>query len=106
MFHRIPTNGGPTTNGLKNLGAWLGKSKWDVIHFNWGLHDLKYVLNHPAKIVPVDTAGSHYQVSLKNYEKRHFRRNSRLPTRTQRSGKLIAAPSDRKKPRLNDGLTP
>ncbi len=67
--HRIPTNGGPTTNGLKNLAAWLGDSKWDVIHFNWGLHDLKYVLDDPAKIVPVETPGSHYQVSLKNYEK-------------------------------------
>src|SRR5215831_15553891 len=22
--HRIPTNGGPTTNGLANLDAWLG----------------------------------------------------------------------------------
>src|SRR5712692_6887545 len=39
--HRIPANGGPTTNGLANLDAWLGHGKWDVIHFNWGLHDLK-----------------------------------------------------------------
>jgi len=39
--HRIPENGGPTTNGLKQLDAWLGSGKWDVIHFNWGLHDLK-----------------------------------------------------------------
>jgi hypothetical protein len=39
--HRIPTNGGPTTNGTKNLKAWLGNGKWDVIHFNWGLHDIK-----------------------------------------------------------------
>lgn len=39
--HRIPENGGPTTHGLKNLKKWLGDSKWDVIHFNWGLHDLK-----------------------------------------------------------------
>ncbi len=38
---RIPVNGGPTTNGMKNLDAWLGTGKWDVIHFNWGLHDLK-----------------------------------------------------------------
>src|SRR5882757_11342750 len=41
--HRIPTNGGPTTSGLANLDAWLGEGKWDVIHFNWGLHDLKYI---------------------------------------------------------------
>jgi acyl-CoA thioesterase-1 len=39
--HRIATNGGPTSNGVKNIEAWLGKEKWDVIHFNFGLHDLK-----------------------------------------------------------------
>jgi len=40
--HRIPTNGGPTTRGLESIDAWLGEGKWDVIHFNWGLHDLAY----------------------------------------------------------------
>jgi hypothetical protein len=44
-IHRIPTNGGPTSKGLDNIEAWLGTSKWDVIHFNWGLHDLCY--RHP-----------------------------------------------------------
>ena len=39
--HRIPTNGGPTTNGLARIDAWLGDQHWDVIHFNWGLHDLR-----------------------------------------------------------------
>ena len=38
---RIPTNGGDTRKGLEQLDAWLGDAKWDVIHFNWGLHDLK-----------------------------------------------------------------
>lgn len=41
--HRIPTNGGPTTRGIEQLDAWLGDSNWDVIHFNWGLHDLKHI---------------------------------------------------------------
>jgi acyl-CoA thioesterase-1 len=43
--HRIPENGGSTRDGLKKLDAWLktdGGSKWDVIHCNWGLHDLKH----------------------------------------------------------------
>jgi acyl-CoA thioesterase-1 len=40
--HRIPENGGSTRTGLEKLDAWLGKGKWDVIHFNWGLHDLKH----------------------------------------------------------------
>jgi len=41
--HRIPVNGGPTTNGLANLQKWLGDGQWDVIHFNWGLHDNKLI---------------------------------------------------------------
>jgi len=32
-----------TANGLKMLNEWLGDTRWDVIHFNHGLHDLKYV---------------------------------------------------------------
>ncbi len=37
--HRAPANCGPTTSGLKNLETWLGEGKWDVIHFNFGIHD-------------------------------------------------------------------
>jgi lysophospholipase L1-like esterase len=40
--HRIPVNGGATEVGLANLKTWLGDGKWDVIHFNFGLHDAKY----------------------------------------------------------------
>lgn len=40
---RIPTNGGTTQMGLDGVDKWLGTEKWDVIHFNWGLHDLKYL---------------------------------------------------------------
>jgi acyl-CoA thioesterase-1 len=39
--HRPPANCGPTILGLKQIDQWLGEGKWDVIHFNWGLHDLK-----------------------------------------------------------------
>jgi lysophospholipase L1-like esterase len=41
--HRIPENGGPTKNGVAKINAWLGSGKWDVIHFNFGIHDLKYM---------------------------------------------------------------
>jgi lysophospholipase L1-like esterase len=37
--HRAPANCGPTASGLKNLDAWLGEGKWDLIHFNFGIHD-------------------------------------------------------------------
>ncbi len=40
-LHRVPANAGGTTLGLSKLDAWLGASKWDVIHFNFGLHDAK-----------------------------------------------------------------
>jgi acyl-CoA thioesterase-1 len=39
--HRILTNGGPTTNGVAHIDEWLGSQRWDVVHFNFGLHDLK-----------------------------------------------------------------
>ena len=55
-LHRIPTNGGPTIRGLEQIKQWLGEKKWDVIHFNWGLHDLKIMDD-----------GKH-QVPLKQYE--------------------------------------
>lgn len=41
--HRISANGAATKDGLARLKKWLGDSKWDVIHFNWGLHDIKFV---------------------------------------------------------------
>lgn len=39
--HRPPTNCSSTGYGLQNLDAWLGSGRWDVIHFNFGLHDAK-----------------------------------------------------------------
>jgi acyl-CoA thioesterase-1 len=51
--HRIPENGGPTTNGLEKIDRWLGDGKWDVIHFNWGLHDLK-IAKDEQRNVPID----------------------------------------------------
>tara|TARA_R110002096_G_scaffold161339_4_gene327864 strand:- start:643 stop:1587 length:945 start_codon:yes stop_codon:yes gene_type:complete len=38
-----PGNSQGTTNGLANIDSWLEPMKWDVIHFNFGLHDLKRV---------------------------------------------------------------
>jgi arylsulfatase A-like enzyme/lysophospholipase L1-like esterase len=54
---RVPMNGGPTTNGLEHMKDWLGDGRWDVIHFNWGLHDLKFMPE------------GHRQVELEAYTK-------------------------------------
>ena len=41
--HRPPVNCGDTARGVASLDQWLGAGRWDVIHFNFGLHDLKYL---------------------------------------------------------------
>jgi acyl-CoA thioesterase-1 len=32
-----------TTYGMLNLDRWTDREEWDVIHFNFGLHDLKHI---------------------------------------------------------------
>jgi lysophospholipase L1-like esterase len=59
--HRIPTNGGPTKNGIANLKKWLGDGKWDVIHFNWGIHDLKFMPDGKRQVEAAD-----YEANLRS----------------------------------------
>ena len=73
--HRVPTNGGPTIRGLAEIERWLGDKPWDVIHFNWGLHDLRR-----------DKGDA--QVSLADYEKNLDQLVARLK---QTGAKLIWA---------------
>ncbi len=54
--HRPKANCGPTIRGLESIDKWLGDGKWDVIHFNWGLHDLR-------------KAEGKHQVPIGEYEK-------------------------------------
>jgi acyl-CoA thioesterase-1 len=67
--HRPGENCGPTTRGIARIDQWLGDGKWDVIHFNFGLHDLKYA---DEKGNLVDKEKGKPQVSLEDYEK-HLR---------------------------------
>jgi len=71
--HRPADNSGPTTHGVQNLEAWLGKDKWDVIHFNFGLHDLKTIWD-----------GQH-QISVADYE-RNLRR---IVARLRQTGAVL-----------------
>ncbi|MFK8115349.1 MAG: SGNH/GDSL hydrolase family protein [Rubripirellula sp.] len=50
--HRIPANGGPTTRGLGSIDKWLGNGNWDVIHFNWGIHDLRHMPSGQRQVEP------------------------------------------------------
>ena len=62
-----PENCSSTVVGLKRLDAWLGEKKWDVIHFNFGLHDLKYIVDEKGTMGTVEN-GKQW-VPLEEYEK-------------------------------------
>ena len=63
--HRPPENCGETARGVKSLDKWLGAGRWDVIHFNFGLHDVKY-LDAAGKYVTPDKGKQ--VASLADYE--------------------------------------
>ncbi len=71
--HRIPTNGGPTTKGVADLEQWLGTAHWDVIHFNFGLHDLKFMENDRQQVSLAD-----YQANLEKMVSRLEKTGARL----------------------------
>jgi hypothetical protein len=52
-LHRIPANGGPTKN-LSRYDSWLGTGKWDLIHFNHGIHDLRHMTDGKRQVEPAD----------------------------------------------------
>lgn len=66
---RAKANCGDTNSGLRSLKQWLGDTHWDVIHFNWGLHDLCY--RHPESRVQGhrDKVNGTIAVPLEEYEK-------------------------------------
>lgn len=54
-LHRIPDNGATTRRSWDqfSLDEWIGKGKWDVIHCNWGLHDVRIMENGKDQ-VPIE----------------------------------------------------
>jgi acyl-CoA thioesterase-1 len=63
--HHPAENCGDTGRGLRRLDDWLGTGRWDVIYFNFGLHDMKY-LDAAGKYVPADQGTQ--LIPLANYE--------------------------------------
>jgi len=63
-------NCGSTLMILQNLDRWLGQTKWAVIHFNAGLHDLEHVQSEniaPGKQIMVPIAKGHRWISVESY---------------------------------------
>ena len=59
-------NCGDTPKGMRQLDAWLGKTKWNVIHFNWGLWDLCY---RKPNSMNRDKVNGKLSVTPQDYEK-------------------------------------
>ena len=66
--YRPPVNCGDTRRGVKSIDDWLGNRHWDVIHFNFGLHDLKYIDRSTGQLVPLDHPAAERAVPLSNYK--------------------------------------
>ena len=62
-----PENCSGTTKGVANIDRWLGDTKWDVIHFNFGLHDIKHV--DPATGENSKNPDHPHQADPKQYKK-------------------------------------
>jgi len=77
-----PGNAQHTAHGLAHLDEWLGKTTWDVIHFNHGLHDLKYA-DKNGKLVPV--AEGRQQIPIGEYA----RNLEELTVRLRRTGAAL-----------------
>jgi acetyl esterase/lipase/lysophospholipase L1-like esterase len=66
--HRVPTNARHTGIGLEKINEWLGDGKWDVIHFNWGLHDLCYRSTDPGTPNRKDKANGRLDLTFEEYQ--------------------------------------
>jgi lysophospholipase L1-like esterase len=78
--HRIPGNAGPSSNGVMKVDAWIDPANgtWDVVHFNFGLHDIKRGSGGKDG-KPYPTSDGH-QVPPEEYEKNLRRIVERLKT--------------------------
>ncbi len=70
-LHRPPTNCGPSSRGVDQLDDWLetgGSDQWDVIQFNFGLHDIRH-FSDPGNTKGASASEGHRQVLEEAYEK-------------------------------------
>ena len=67
--YRVQGNAGPSSSGVQQVDKWIasGTGRWDVIHFNFGLHDVKLGTGGKDNR-PYPTADGH-QVPADDYER-------------------------------------
>ena len=81
VYHN-PGNAQHTAFGLEKLDEWLGDTQWDVIHFNHGLHDVKYVDETGKRVSP---AVGKQMIPIEQYE----RNLEELTVRLKKTGALL-----------------
>jgi acetyl esterase/lipase len=81
---RAPDNCGDTRRGLQSLEIWLGDQHWDVIHFNWGLHDLCYRHRESKEMGNRDKIRGNVSVPLEEYRQNLEKLVERLKARGSR----------------------
>jgi lysophospholipase L1-like esterase len=64
LVEHNPGNGGSTVRGVESVEKWVGDRQWDVILFNFGLHDLV----HKDSLNKYDVTGK-VAVTLEEYRK-------------------------------------
>ncbi len=70
-LHRIPRNGSSTKDALPYIDGWIAEGKWDVIHFNWGLHDLKHFKDGKMELTaPQVSTPDEYERNLRELVKK------------------------------------
>jgi acyl-CoA thioesterase-1 len=71
--YRVVGNAGPSSSGVEKVDGWIASAdgKWDVVHFNFGLHDIKLGTGGKDN-KPYPTSDGH-QVPADEYE-RNLRR--------------------------------
>ena len=62
------TNCGPTTHRLERIDQGLGDRRWDVVHWTFGLHDLKHMGPNRENVADPTAETSRLQVATEAYE--------------------------------------
>ena len=70
VVSRPPQNCNGTRMGVERLDDWVGDTKYDLIHFNFGLHDMKHVdpVTGKGSLNPHDPVQSEPEVYKSNLE--------------------------------------
>lgn len=64
---RIDGNAASTMNGLKKIDSWLHGKNFDIIHFNWGLHDIAYRNEDSPHKNKLDKLNGKKKVEIEDY---------------------------------------